>query len=114
MARTGSPKAVVARNTRTETSHRVRTARPSRRSSQMVHAAAPDRPRGGATSSSGSWRIATWVMSDRHLLELVGTEWEVLARLEALDVGAVPVDLLAEAPDDQAALVVLDLLCLVQ
>ena len=37
-----------------------------------------------------------------------------VAQLEALDVGSVAVDLLAEAPDDQAALVVLDLLGLVE
>src|SRR6188472_2089818 len=114
MARTGSPRAAVARNTRTETSHRLRTARPIRRSSQMTQAAAPERPRGGATSSSGSWSIATSVMSDRHLVELVVAEREVLARLETLHAGAVRVDMLAEAPDDQAALVVLDLLRLVE
>src|SRR5919107_2132593 len=113
MARTGSPRAAVATNTRTETNHSVRTARPSRRSSQTAQAAPPERPRGGATSASGSGRVATWVISDRDLVELVLAQREVLARLEALHVRRVGVDLLPEAPDDETALVVLDLLCLV-
>src|SRR5919112_4829533 len=114
MARTGSPRAAVATNTRTETNHSVRTARPSRRSSQLAHAAPPERPLGGATSASGSGRVATWVISDRHLVEPVRPAREVLVRFEPLDPVGVPVHLLAEAPDDQATLVVLDLLRLVQ
>src|SRR5829696_2790368 len=115
MARTGSPRAAVARKTRIETSQRVKTARPIRRASHTAQAAAPCRPRGGATSSSGSGtRVAMSVMSDRDLIELVGPQWEVLAGFEALDVCAVAVDLLTEAPDDQATLVVLDLLRLVE
>src|SRR3954451_14229837 len=115
MARTGSPRAAVARNTRIETSHSVNTARPRRRRSQRPHAAPPERPRGGATSASGSGSVATCVMSgDRHLVELVVPEWQVLAGLQPLHVRGVAVDLLAEAPDDEAALVVLDLLRLVQ
>src|SRR3954452_16950133 len=102
MARTGSPRAAVARNTRIETSHSVNTARPRRRRSQSAHAAPPERPRGGATSSSGSGSVATWVISraslDRHLVELVVAEREVLARLQALHGGGVAVDLLTEAP----------------
>src|ERR687889_2083869 len=113
MARTGSRRAAVATNPRTETNHSVRTARPSRRSSQLPHAAAPDRPRGGATSASGSGRVATWVISDRHLVELVLAQRQVLAGLQPLHVRRVGVDLLPEAPDDQPALVVLDLLRLV-
>src|SRR4051795_7259891 len=117
MARTGSPRAAVARKTRIDTSHSVKTARPRRRRSQRPHAAPPEWPRGGATSSSGSGSVATWVISsplDRYLVELVVAERQVLARLQALHVGGVAVDLLAEAPDDQAPLVVLDLLGLVE
>src|SRR5918999_5878940 len=100
MARIGSPRVAVARNTMTETSQSVRTARPSRRASHTAQAAAPCWRRGGATSSSGlGTRVEMSVMSDRDLVELVGPEREVLARLEALDVGAVPVHLLSEAPD---------------
>src|SRR5919112_4004602 len=113
MARTGSPSAAVATNTRTETSHSVRTARPNRRASQAAQAAPPERPRGGATSASGSGRVATWVISDRDLVELVLAQREVLAGLQSLHVLSVGVDLLPEAPDDQPALVVLDLLRLV-
>src|SRR3954465_3017555 len=113
MARTGSPRATVAKKTRIETSHRVSTASPTRRRSQIAQAAPPERPRGGATSASGSGRTATWVMSHRHLVELVLTQREVLARLQPLHVRRVGVDLLPEAPDDQPALVVLDLLRLV-
>src|SRR3954465_8832663 len=115
MARTGSPRAAVARKTRIETSHNVNTARPRRRRSQSPHAAPPVWPRGGATSASGSGSVATWVMSgDRHLVELVVPEREVLALLETLHVGVEAVDLLTEAPDDQSALVVLDLLRLLE
>src|SRR3954447_7105737 len=115
MARTGSPSAAVAMKTRMETSHSVKTARPRRRASQRPHAAPPERPRGGATSSNGSGSVATWVISrNRDLVELVVAEREVLARLQPLHVGGVAVDLLAEAPDDEAALVVLDLLRLVE
>src|SRR5687767_12294478 len=113
MARTGSPRAAVARKTSTETSHSDRTARPIRRRSQIAHAAPPERPRGGATSSSGSGRVATWVISDRDLVELVLAQGEVLAGFQPLHVGGVGVDLLAEAPDDQPTLLVLDLLRLV-
>src|SRR3712207_4187576 len=91
----------------------VRTARPSRRASQAAHAAPPERPRGGATSASGSGRVATWVISDRDLVELVLAQRKVLVRLQSLHVLGVGVDLLPEAPDDVPALVVLDLLRLV-
>src|SRR5688500_14685698 len=107
MARTGSPSAAVATKTKTETSHNVSTARPSRRSSQMAHAAPPERPLGGATSLRGSGRLATCVMSDRHLVEPVRAQRQVPVRFEPLHAGGVPVHLLAEAPDDQAALLVL-------
>src|SRR5687768_14802328 len=102
MARTGSPRVAVARNTRTETSQRVSTARPSRRASHTAQAAAPCWRRGGATSSRGlatmvprsviaarSSRLSCVlpVLLDRDLVELVGTEGQVLAALEALHVG---------------------------
>src|SRR5919107_3993064 len=110
IARTGSPRAAVARKTWTRSCHRVRTAGPGRRASQTAQAAPPERPRGGATSASGSGRVATWVISDRDLVELVLAQREVLAGLQPLHVRGVGVDLLPEAPDDQPALLVLDLL----
>src|SRR5690349_18768892 len=111
MARTGSPRAAVAKKTRIETNHRVRTASPRRRAIQTAHAAPPCRPLGGATSSRGWGSVAVSAMgSDRDVLELVVAEREVLARLEPLHLLAVAVDLLAVAPDDVAALFVLHLL----
>ena len=74
----------------------------------------PSRAGSGSAVATSVIRSAIPALLDRDLLELVGAEREVLARLEPLDVGAVAVDLLAEAPDDQAALVVLDLLGLLE
>ncbi len=86
----------------------------ARRAIHDTHAAAPCRPFGGATSSKACATGASTAMGsgrDRDGLEVVVAQRLELAGLRVPATFAeTRVDLVAEAPDDVAALVVLDLL----
>src|SRR5215212_9376810 len=136
MARTGSPSAAVAKKTSTEQSHSVRTASPSRRASHFSQAVPAEPVRAGAGAGADGF-VARSVMAtsprgalppehppkakagscrrgEGRVLEPEVRAGQVAVRGQALHQVRVRVELALEAPDDEAACVVLDLLRVVQ
>src|SRR2546421_9799581 len=110
MARAGSPRAWVAAKTTIDTSTSTRS--PSRIRRTMKTAIPPRRTAAGEAWGRGPASPLTEPDGAEAMTECVQIQCP-LARLESLNLGAVGVDQVVEEGDDVAALLVLDLLHLV-